>query len=143
MRYLLDTNVLKEVGKPEAHQNVKRWLKSVDDNELAISAMSIMEIYKGIEKLRTQRPDVADILKAGAQGLVAAFSGRLIAIDEDVALVWGTYLGRSDKHVFDKGLAASALVHKLVVVTRNIADFQGLGIVVLDPFKASPVIHTV
>ncbi|KQU92758.1 hypothetical protein ASD12_25810 [Mesorhizobium sp. Root102] len=142
MRYLLDTNVLKEVGKPDAHQNVRRWLDSVDDNELAISVLSIKEIFKGIEKLRAKKPDVAEALEIGTSGLVAAFSGRLIVINDDVARVWGTYLGRSDKHVVDKGLAASAQVHELVLVTRNTADFQGLGIAVLDPFKASPVRYT-
>ncbi len=138
MKYLLDTNVIKELGKKPPHLNVKAWLATVDDSDLAISAISLREIYKGIEKLRQTKPDVAASLDGGTAAIVAAFEGRVIAIDADVAKAWGGFVAKSDKHVDDKGIAACAAVHGLIVVTRNIADFAGTGAMVLDPFKPAP-----
>ena len=135
MRYLLDTNVLKEVGRPNPHRNVVSWLDTVDDTDLVISVISVREIWKGIEKKRNKEPAQAGQLESAANGIFEAFQGRILAIDEPIARRWGKLLAESEKHIEDTGLAASAYVHDLVLVTRNEADFKARGVNVLNPFK--------
>lgn len=137
MKYLLDTNVLRELGKISPHKNVAAWLKSVDDADLAISALTVREIAKGVVKLRKTKPDTAAGLAATVAAIFDAFDGRILPIDRAVASVWGEALGESEKHVDDAGLAATARVHGLVVVTRNVKDFDGRGVKVIDPFKSA------
>jgi hypothetical protein len=136
MKYLLDTNVLRELGKTLPHKNVAAWLKSVDDADLAISALTVREISKGVAKLRKTKPETAAALGATVTAVFDAFEGRILPIDRAVAAAWGETLGESEKHVDDAGLAATARVHGLAVVTRNIKDFDGRGVTLLDPFKA-------
>lgn len=137
MKYLLDTNVLREIGKTSPHKNVAAWLKSVDDADLAISALTVREIAKGVVKLRKTKPDTAATLAAAVAAIFDAFDGRILPIDRAVASVWGEQLGESEKHVDDVGLAATARVHGLIVVTRNVKDFDGRGVKVIDPFKSA------
>ncbi|MGO9772264.1 MAG: type II toxin-antitoxin system VapC family toxin [Roseiarcus sp.] len=141
MKYLLDTNVLRELGKTSPHNNVAAWLKSVDDADLAISALTVREIAKGVAKLRKTKPETAAVLDAAVSAIFDAFEGRILPINRLVAAAWGEALGESDKHVDDAGLAATARVHGLVVVTRNVKDFYGRGVTLLDPFKAARRSH--
>lgn len=138
MKYLLDTNVLKEISRPKPHENVAAWLETIDDIDLAISVLSVREISKGIAKKRQKDQAIADVIAAGAAGIFAAYSGRILSVDEAVARCWGEALGHVDNHVDDTGLAATAKVNNLIVVTRNIADFERLGVTLLDPFKKNP-----
>ncbi|MBI1404391.1 MAG: PIN domain-containing protein [Porphyrobacter sp.] len=137
MKYLLDTNVLRELGKTSPHKNVAAWLKSVDDADLAISALTVREIAKGVVKLRKTKPDTAAALAATVAAIFDAFDGRILPIDRAVASIWGEALGESEKHIDDAGLAATARVHGLIVVTRNVKDFDGRGVKVIDPFKSA------
>lgn len=137
MKYLLDTNVLRELGKTSPHKNVAAWLKSLDDADLAISALTVREIAKGVVKLRKTKPDTAAALAATVAAIFDAFDGRILPIDRAVASIWGEALGESEKHVDDAGLAATARVHGLIVVTRNVKDFDGRGVKVIDPFKSA------
>jgi len=137
MKYLLDTNVVRELGKTSPHKNVAAWLKSVDDVDLAISALTVREMAKGVVKLRKTKPETAAALGAIVSAIFDAFEGRILSIDRPVAAAWGEALGESDKHVDDAGLAATARTYGLVVVTRNVKDFDGRGVTLLDPFKAA------
>jgi toxin FitB len=137
MKYLLDTNVLRELGKTTPHKNVAAWLKTVDDADLAISALSVREITKGIAKLRKKKPETAAALEHSVSAIFDSFEGRILPIDRQVAAAWGEAMGQSDKHVDDAGLAATALVHSLTVVTRNVVDFSGRRVKLVDPFKAA------
>jgi predicted nucleic acid-binding protein len=136
MKYLLDTNVLRELGKTTPHENVAAWLKTVDDSDLAISALTVREITKGVTKLRTTKPETAAVLDVTVKAIFDAFEGRILSVDRAVAAVWGEALAASDKHVDDAGIAATARVHGLIVVTRNVKDFEGRGVKLVDPFKA-------
>jgi predicted nucleic acid-binding protein len=135
VKYLIDTNVLRELGKTVTHKNVVAWLKSVDDADLFISALTVREIVKGVTKLRKTKPETATALHTVVTAIFDAFEGRILPIDRTVAGAWGEALAESDKHVDDVGLAATARVHGLIVVTRNIKDFEGRGVALLDPFK--------
>lgn len=136
MKYLLDTNVLKELTKITPHQNVAKWLASVDDRDLHMSVISVREITKGIGKLRKDKPEKAAEIESKMTGIYASFAGRIEAIDEAVAKEWGRLLSEADKHTDDTGLAATAKVQGMVLVTRNVDDVKGRGARVLDPFKS-------
>lgn len=136
MKYLLDTNVLRELGKTSPHKNVAAWLRSVDDGDLAISALTVREIAKGIAKLRMTKPETAMALEAAVTEILDSFAGRILPVDRAVAEAWGDALAAREKHVDDAGLAATARVHGLIVVTRNAKDFDGRSVTLIDPFKA-------
>jgi predicted nucleic acid-binding protein len=85
MKYLLDTNVFREVGKTLPHPNVSAWLKTVDDADLAVSALTVREVTKGIVRLRALKPDVAAAIEARVATVFVAFSGRILAVDNPVA----------------------------------------------------------
>ncbi|AYG76794.1 hypothetical protein [Rhizobium sp. CCGE532] len=78
---------------------------------------------------------MANEIAKAADAIVAAYDGRILPVDEAVARRWGQMLGHSDKNIDDTGLAATALVNGLVIVTRNVADFQERGVTIMDPFK--------
>jgi toxin FitB len=80
MKYLLDTNVPRELGKTSPHKNVAAWLKSVDDADLAISALAVREIAKGVAKLRKTKLETA-ALDATVSAIFDAFEGRILPID--------------------------------------------------------------
>jgi predicted nucleic acid-binding protein len=138
MRFLLDTNVFREIGKTNPHAHVAAWCSRVDDAELAISAISVREVRKGIVRLRDRNPTAADEINLRMTDIFDAFAERILPVTREVADLWGTLLGESEKHVDDTGLAATARIHGLVLVTRNIKDVAGRGVETLDPFKASP-----
>ena len=135
MKYLLDTNVLRELGKTAPHEKVAAWLRTVDDADLAIGALTVREITKGVAKLRQTKPETAATLNIVVKGILDAFEGRILPIDRAIAAAWGQALAASEKHADDAGLAATALVHRLIVVTRNVKDFQRLGIPLFDPWQ--------
>ncbi|BBK42977.1 ribonuclease VapC [Allostella vacuolata] len=138
MKYLLDTNVLRELGRTRPHANVAAWLNTVDDADLAISALTVREVTMGIEKLRGAKPVVAAALDAATATIFRAFADRIVPVDRPVAAEWGRLLAENDRHVDDTGLAATARVHGLIVVTRNARDFAHRGVRLIDPFKNRP-----
>jgi predicted nucleic acid-binding protein len=138
MKYLLDTNVLREIGRTTPHKNVAAWLDTVDDADLAISALTVREVVKGIAKLRKTKPDAAKALAMSAKVIFDAFEDRILSIDGAIAVAWGEALAASEKHADDAGLAATARVHGLILVTRNTKDFTRRGIGLLNPFKSPP-----
>jgi hypothetical protein len=140
MKYLLDTNIFREVGKDEPHRNVGVWLDQVDDIDLAVSALTIREVHKGIARLRERKPAVAQAIADRVDVAVAALGDRLLPITREIAELWGALLGESEKHIDDTGLVATARVHDLVLVTRNIAHVAGRGVSTLDPYKSQPTI---
>jgi toxin FitB len=137
--YLLDTNVLREFT-PNGHRNVRAWLGTVDDSALRISVMTLLEMRRGWEAMKSHDP------RRAAEGLKrllvfeAGFVHRIIPIDAPIVAEWARLVGEKDKHRDDMALAATARVRDLVLVTRNLADFRGRNVRVLDPFKATPTI---
>jgi toxin FitB len=134
--YLLDTNVISELRKPKPHGAVLQWVQDVADTELFISAVTIGEIQAGIELTRDQ-----DIPKAKELELwLDAVSGSFNVLPMDAAAfrVWASLMHKaSNTRYEDAMIAATAGVHKLTVVTRNVADFKHFGVDVLNPFLAA------
>jgi predicted nucleic acid-binding protein len=87
LKYLLDTNVLKELSRPTPHENVEAWLSKVDDIDLAVSVISVREISKGIEKKRASDEGLANRLAESAKRIFAAYDDRIISIDGRIAVV--------------------------------------------------------
>jgi toxin FitB len=132
--YLLDTNVVSELRKPRPNPKVIAWIQDADDPDLHLSAVTIGEIQAGIEVMRTQNPAKAEQLEAWA-GQVAD-SYNVLAMDAACFRRWAKLMHRQSSTVYeDAMIAATALVHDLTVVTRNVRDFSRFGVPVLNPFE--------
>ena len=138
--YLLDTNVVSELRKVRAGKadpNVVRWADSVDANELYLSVISVQELEIGV--LLVERCDAVQgaMLRSWLNDQVLpAFSGRIITVDTRVALR-SARMHVPDPHPVRDGLiAATALVHGMTIVTRNVDDFIRTGGMVLNPWQS-------
>ena len=119
MKFLLDTNVFREIGKTAPDASVAARLTVLADADLAISALTVREVCKGVVKLRATKPAVAGQIEARVSAAFDAFGERILPITREVADLWGQLLAGSEKHVDDTGLAATARVHGLVLVARK------------------------
>lgn len=139
MKYLLDTNVvseLRKVGDGKADLNVTTWLGAQDSRDLFISAITILELERGI--LSIQRRDAAQgsRLRGWMDSRVRPeFAERILPIDDAVATRCAHLHIPDRRNEADALIAATALVHGLTVVTRNIQDFDGTGVVLVDPWQ--------
>jgi toxin FitB len=131
--YLLDTNVISELRRTKPHGAVLAWLNSVDDKDLHISAVTIGEIQAGIEITREQDAPRAAEIEAWLNQVAATFN--VLEMDARAFRAYARLMhGRADHMIEDAMIAATAQVHGLIVVTRNVQDFEALGMKVLDPF---------
>jgi toxin FitB len=135
--FLLDTNVLSEVrkGPSRADTAVWKWWLDMRDQELFLSVMTLGEIRNGVDRLAVRDKPQAMILERWLAGLKNNFNERVLEITGDVAECWGRLQTIRSLPVVDALIAATALHHDLALVTRNEADFKGLGLVVINPFR--------
>ena len=134
--YLLDTNVVSELRKPKPHGAITQWIQDVSDTELHISAVTIGEIQAGIELTREQDEGKAAKLEQWLELVSAAFNVN--PMDAGTFRAWARLMQRTSDTLYeDAMIAATAKVHKLVVVTRNVADFKQVGVNVLNPFVSA------
>ena len=134
--FLLDTNIVSEVRKGwRSDPNVSNWYAGVDESKLFISSLTIGEIRRGIELARRRRDvDQAEALGTWLQTVIQHFSGRSLTVDTEEAGTWGLISAIRTVPVVDSLLAATAIVHDMTLVTRDVADVAGLGVQVLNPF---------
>jgi predicted nucleic acid-binding protein len=134
--FLLDTNVASEARKGRrADPGVSAWLASAEDTDLFLSVLVLGEIRDGIERARPHDPVKARALELWLAGLERNFSGRTFAVTASVADQWGRLNAIRPIPTVDGLLAATALVHSLTLVTRNVADVAHTGVQVLNPFS--------
>ena len=131
--YLLDTNVVSELRKPRPHGAVLAWLKSLDEAQLYLSAVSLGEMQAGIELTREQDPNKAKEIETWLELVAGAYN--VLPMDAPTFRMWARLMHRkSDTLYEDAMIAATAKVHGLTVATRNVANFNALGLEVFNPF---------
>lgn len=134
-RYLLDTNIISNVTKPEPSELLLAWMAEKPDENLFISSLTLAEIRRGVlEKPAGRKRDELEAWFAGPEGPLALFAGRILPFDEKAGLVWGRLMadgkakGRS-RSALDTIIAAVAEANDCVVVTENERDFAEVDIV--------------
>jgi hypothetical protein len=136
--YLLDTNVVSELRKAKsgkADRRVIAWAASVPDESLFLSAICILELQLGILLKARHDARQAALLRAWLQDQVLpAFEGRILVVDTLVALKCAALQIPSPRPYLDSLIAATALVHGMSVVTRNVADFETTGVAIFNPW---------
>jgi predicted nucleic acid-binding protein len=133
--YLVDTNVVSELRKPRPHPNTTAWLRGVSNRDLFLSAVTVGELQAGVEITRQQDRAKAEEIEAWLERIANAWN--ILSMDARAFRQWARLMhGRSDDLIEDAMIAATAYVHGLTVVTRNVRDFRTLGVPTLDPFAS-------
>src|SRR5665213_2398086 len=133
--YLLDTNVVSELRRARPHGAVLAWLRSADDADLHLSAVTIGELQAGVELTRAQDVTKAAEIEAWVDQVAASYN--VLPMDARAFRCWARLMrGRSDQLIEDAMIAATAITHNLIVVTRNLRDFAPFDVRTLDPFIA-------
>lgn len=133
--YLLDTNVISELRRPRPNRAVLAWFEGVHSEDLHFSAMTIAEIQRGIENCRSEDSDKAQELTEWLESrLLTGF--EVLPFDARAAREWGRMMHNlSAELAQDAVIASTAKAHSLTVVTRNVKDFQCLGVAYFNPFE--------
>jgi predicted nucleic acid-binding protein len=133
--YLLDTNVVSELRRPRPHGAVLAWLEGVADADLHLSAVTIGEIQAGIEMTREQDAAKAAEIEAWLEQVAQTYN--ILDMNAEVFRAWARLMHRKSGEIIeDAMIAATATVHGLTVVTRNIRDFEGLNVPLVNPFAS-------
>ncbi|MDD5058640.1 MAG: type II toxin-antitoxin system VapC family toxin [Sideroxydans sp.] len=131
--YLLDTNVVSELRKIRPHGAVVAWLETLADEDIHLSAVTLGEIQAGIELTREQDAVKAAEIEAWADQVAATYN--MLSMDATTFRIWAKLMHRQSDTVYeDAMIAATAIVHHLTVVTRNVRDFERFNVPLFNPF---------
>lgn len=141
--FVLDTNVVSELRKAKAgkaDRHVAAWASRVHAESLFLSAISILELETGVLLVQRRDPRQGALLRQWLdQHALPAFAGRVLAVDTAVAQQCAALHVPDPKSDRDALIAATAMVHRMTVVTRNVADFAATGVHVLNPWEPAAV----
>nr|WP_297422306.1 type II toxin-antitoxin system VapC family toxin [uncultured Actinotalea sp.] len=135
-RYLLDTNVVSELRRSRPDPAVVRWFDSVGPADLFLSVLTIGEIRLGVVRLRRRDPERAAAIDEWLDRLQSGYADRILPVTPAVARRWAEMNEARTLPVVDALIAATAVEHDAVLVTRNVADLAGTDVRLLDPFGA-------
>lgn len=135
--YLLDTNVVSELRKIQSkHSAFNDWYKTIDPQTCYLSSLTIFEIRKGILLKSLKDPQQAEILQHWFnERLIPHFHGRVLDFTADMAEIMAKLHVPNPAPFADSIIASTALYYDLTVITRNIQDFQNLGVKLINPFE--------
>ena len=135
--FVLDTNVISELrrGKPQQSAAVRAWAAAQADGKLFMSAITLLELELGIQALERRTPPQGGSLRVWLTAVRAEFAGRILPFTENTAPLCAALHVPNPRPERDDMIAASALEHKFAVVTRNVADFAGTGVEVVNPWQ--------
>jgi predicted nucleic acid-binding protein len=136
VRYLLDTNVVSELARPRADEQVVAWLRGLRTHQIHLSVLTIGEIRTGIQRLASRDARRASALETWVRGLEDSYGDRLLPVTLEIAQRWPAVHAARPLPVVDSLLAATALAHGLTVATRNVKDFVDSGVPVVNPFSS-------
>jgi len=134
--YVLDTNVISELrqGKPGQSPEVRAWAARHPASQLFLSAISLLELEKGVLALERRTPPQGSALRAWLAGVRLTFAGRILPFTDTTATLCAALHVPNPRSDRDAMIAATALEHRMTVVTRNVADFAGTGVQLVNPF---------
>lgn len=139
MKCLLDTCVVSELVARQPNQKMVEFVDTLDSDDVYLSVITIGEITKGIEKLSKskRKQEVQTWLR---EDLLVRFDGKIVSLDADVLMEWGALSARMESSgrtipAIDSLIAATALTHQFKLVTRNMADFEGTDVEILNPWE--------
>jgi toxin FitB len=133
--YLLDTNVVSELRKRTPNPHVLTWYLSARNAEAYISTLVVGEIRRGVDRMWGNDPTRATMLDRWLMTLITSYRDRTPAVTTEIAEEWGRLSASNPPPVIDGLMAATAKVHSLTFVTRNIADVERTGVNLLNPFR--------
>lgn len=138
MKFLLDTNVISEAKQKKPNEKVLEWLDAQDESKIYLSVLTIGEIRKGIGRLESGKKKAE--LDEWLEKLRNRFARRLLPLSEKTFLVWGKMCGEFEnkgivRSALDSLLEATALEHDLILVTRNVKNFQNSQVAILNPWE--------
>lgn len=134
VRYLLDTNILSELRRKRPDEKVLAFLRAAESSTLYLSVLTLGELRKGVTAKQRTDPSAADALSEWVDGIELSFADRILGIDTTTARVWGELSAQRPRPVIDTLLAATAITHKLTLVTRNTSDVADIDMAILNPF---------
>ena len=133
--FLLDTDVVSLLRRPDRHPIPARWLQGRRPTDVFISVVTLAEMERGLAQQRRRNPTFADDLSAWIEQTMVSFADRIIGVDPAAARLWGRMSADIGNFNVDLLIAATALVHGLTVVTRNVRHFEPTGVKTFDPFN--------
>lgn len=134
MIYVLDTDVVSELRRKRPNKAVVQWISEIPAVDLSLSVLVIGELRQGVERLRRSDRAAARQLDRWVEELQRSFSDRLLPVTATIAELWGRLNATGPRPVVDTLMAATAIVHGYVLVTRNQRDVETTGVQLLNPF---------
>lgn len=135
--FLIDTNIISEARKGrKANRGVLGFFAAnADESRMYLAVQTIGELRQGVERIKARGDALqATKLEKWLNETVQDYSDKILHFDEDSAQVWGRLMSSNNQHPIDKQIAAIALIHGLIVVTRNVTDFAETGVQIINPF---------
>lgn len=132
--FLLDTLIVSELRKKTPNARVVKWISRQHEDGLYLSVITLGEIERGIEKRRKEDPLFADAMAAWLESLTRLYADRILPVSVSIARRWGRLSVQLGHDGADVLIAATALTHRLTVITRNTSHFRSAGVNVINPF---------